>query len=50
MQNRFRCLRRYARLYVYASLASDVDTRVAKYQAMQQEMARMDSAAAALRR
>ncbi len=31
----------YARLYVYASLHSDVDTRVAGYQAMQQEMQRM---------
>ncbi len=31
----------YAKLYVYASLNSDVDTRVAKYQAMQQEMQRM---------
>jgi oligoendopeptidase F len=31
----------YARLYVYTSLNSDVDTRVAKYQAMQQEMQRM---------
>src|SRR5471032_1924678 len=28
----------YTKLYVYASLISDVDTRVAKYQAMQQEM------------
>lgn len=31
----------YSKLYVYASLISDVDTRVAKYQAMQQEMQRM---------
>jgi oligoendopeptidase F len=31
----------FTRLYVYASLISDVDTRVAKYQAMQQEMQRM---------
>jgi oligoendopeptidase F len=31
----------YAKIYVYASLISDVDTRVAKYQAMQQEMQRM---------
>lgn len=31
----------FARLYVYTSLNSDVDTRVAKYQAMQQEMQRL---------
>ncbi|HEX8154561.1 MAG TPA: oligoendopeptidase F, partial [Thermoanaerobaculia bacterium] len=31
----------YARLYVYAALNSDVDTRVQKFQAMQQEMANL---------
>jgi len=33
----------FARLYVYASLKSDQDTRVAKYQSMQKEMAQLGS-------
>ncbi|MGZ8851899.1 MAG: oligoendopeptidase F [Thermoanaerobaculia bacterium] len=44
LDNLYSINKEYARLYVYASLASDVDTRVAKYQAMQQEMARMGTA------
>ena len=44
LDNYFAINREYARLYVYASLNSDVDTRVAKYQAMQQEMAHMGTA------
>jgi oligoendopeptidase F len=31
----------FARLYIYAHLSSDVDTRVSKYQAMQQEMSNL---------
>jgi oligoendopeptidase F len=37
----YRINREFARLYVYASLESDQDTRVAKHQAMQKEMAQL---------
>src|SRR5262245_50406101 len=36
-----RLSKEFARLYVYASMTSDQDTRVATYQAMQQEMVQM---------
>ncbi|HEX9161133.1 MAG TPA: M3 family metallopeptidase, partial [Thermoanaerobaculia bacterium] len=36
----------YARLFIYSSLNSDVDTRVAKYQATNQEMQKMGTAIA----
>jgi oligoendopeptidase F len=41
LDNLYAINKEYARLYVYASLSSDVDTRVAKYQAMQQEMSKL---------
>jgi len=37
----YRINKEFARLYVYAGLKSDQDTRVAKYQAMQKEMAQL---------
>ena len=37
----------FSRAYVYASMSSDTDTRVAKYQGMQQEMVQMGSTIAA---
>jgi oligoendopeptidase F len=37
----------FSRAYVYASMSSDTDTRVAKYQGMQQEMVQMGSTLAA---
>ncbi|MCU1349781.1 MAG: oligopeptidase Metallo peptidase, family, partial [Acidobacteria bacterium] len=37
----YRINKEFARLYVYASLESDQDTRVAKYQGMQKEMAQL---------
>ncbi len=41
LDNQFSINKEFARLYVYASLNADVDTRVAKYQAMVQEMQRL---------
>ena len=39
----YRINKEFAKLYVYASLKSDQDTRVAKYQAMQKEMSQLGS-------
>jgi oligoendopeptidase F len=41
METLFRLNREFSRLYVYASLLSDQDTRAAKYQSMQNEMAQV---------
>ncbi len=37
------CSKEFARVYVYASMMSDTDTRVSKYQGMQQEMVQAGS-------
>ena len=42
-----RLSKEFSRAYVYASMMSDTDTRVAKYQGMQQEMTQLGAAMAA---